>query len=568
MICVYDIGNTTFDGNGNAVLIPVKCRHHQVAAGKYDLSIEHPLDPYGKWQHIVPEAIIQAPVPQETIRTAFSGQDVDAYKTTASAALREGPNEPQTITYTSWDINTEYSVGAKVSWQGKNYQCNYYDETSPYAHVAPPSCNWWREIARTTPGDPVVVNLKSGAVLYYISGPSSGWYKMSTTYGLEGYIKSSQVSFWKHLSSDETKPREITNQLFRIKTVNVDSKNRMITATAEHVSYDLAGVIVDDVNIVNRNPAFSLSIIEQAFMIDYQGTLATNMVSDNDGTYTGEIKGKNGIYALLDPDKGLVANFDAMFRRDNWDLFVMRKENTDRGFRLRYGKNMIGVTWNIKSDNLINRVVPVAKDEDGSDLYLSGTKWVDSPLLSLYPVIRMERIKVDGQVGKDDGTETDTNWTAATLRTEMQKKAEERFSVDKVDLIVHEVTIDFELLGDTVEYSALKQFEKVLLYDRVVAINEIIGLSVSLDVTEIEYDCISQKVTSVKLSNVNAYGGRDVSGFNVFPNSITWEKLTDGTGDRIQQDAEDNANEYTNDQIAAASSQLKAWVTANFEPRS
>ena len=302
-------------------------------------------------------------------------------------------------------------------------------------------------------------------------------------------------------------------------------------------------------------------------MMEYRGTIATNMTSDDDGTYTGEIKGKNLTYALLDPDKGIVGSFNAMYRRDNWDVFVLRKNNENRGFQLRYGKNIVGVTWKIKSDNLVTRVVPVAKAADGSDLYLDGTKWVDSEHIGEYPVIRMERLKVDGQVGKDDGTETDTKWTKQTLRAHMAEKAAERFSVDKADLLVHDITIDFEMMGDTEEYRALQDLQKVLLYDTVVAINERIQMSVTVEVSEIEYDCIRKKVTALKLTNVNAYHGKNVSGFNVFNNSITPDKLTDDTLDGIADYAVEDAASYTDSKVSSLNYSLRSWVNNNFEPK-
>lgn len=569
MISVFDRTNTTFTGNGNVILMPTKCSHRQVAAGKYDLTLEHPIDKTGKWMHIVPEAIIRAPVPEETIENAFSGLDVDVYKTTTAAALRSGPSEPTAITYGEWSASGDYHVGSKVSvsgWSHRNYQCNQWDGSSPQTQVPPYNNGWWSPIADNTSGSPVIVNLKSGAQIYYVSGPESGWYKMSTTYGLEGYIKASQVEYYTHLTPEQTQPRKITTQLFRIKTVTVDTKNNKVTATAEHVSYDLSGVLVEDADIHQKNPAQALAWVEAAFMIDYQGTIATNMTSDSDGTYTGEIKGKNGTYALLDPDKGIVSEFDAMFRRDNWDVFVLRKDNQNRGFQLRYGKNMTGVNWKIKSDNLVTRVVPVAKAEDGSDLYLDGTKWVDSTHIGEYPVIRMERLKVEGQVGKDDGTETDTKWTEQTLRAKMAEKAGERFSVDKADLLVHDITIDFEMLGDTAEYKVLQNLQKVLLYDTVVAINEEIQMSVTVEVSEIEFDCIREKITALKLTNVNAYNGRNVSGFNVFNNSITPDKLTDDTLDGIADYAIEDANDYTDDKVSGLNYSLRQWVTNNFEP--
>ena len=568
MICVFDADNTNFSGNGNAVLMPLKCSHIQKAAGAYDLTLVHPIDADGKWMHIVPEAIIRAPVPEETIVSAYSGMDVDLYRTTAGAALRSGPSEPSPIVYSAWVAGTSYAVGSKVTSSGQNYQLNQA-LTGNEIYANPGSLSKWAKIANSTSGSPVLVNLKSGTDLYYVEGPENSWYKMSTTYGLEGYIKASQVEYIRHLTPEETQPRVIKEQLFRVKLVTVNMENNQITATAEHVSYDMNGVLVEDADIHQKSPAVALAWIEQAFMIDYQGTIATNLVSAEDGTYTGEIKGRNATYAILDPDKGIVGTFGAMYRRDNWDVFVMRKTNTDRGFRLRYGKNMLGVNWNIRSDGLVTRVVPVAKAEDGSDLYLDndGDRWIDSPLINNYPRIRMERIKVEGQVGKDDGTETDTKWTEETLRAEMQKKAEERFTIDKADQLVHEITVQFEMMGDTEEYRALKGLEKVLMYDTVIAINERIGLSVSVEVTEIEFDCIRKKITALKLSNVNQYGGKNVSGFNVFNNSITKDKLTDDEVSDTTTAVVDEANAYTDNRVFGMESTIRSWVTDNFEPK-
>ena len=560
MICVYDIGNTSFDKNGDVILAPTVCSIRMAAGGNYDLTMEHPMDPDGKWKHLKDEAVIRAPVPKETITNAFTGLEADVYVTTAAAALRSGASEPTTITYTTWSITADYSVGNKVTWNNKNWQCNYYDETSPYAHVAPGSSPWWVEIARHTSGSPALVNMKSGTELYYISGPADGWYKMSTLYGLEGYIKSSQVEYSRHASASDTGPRIITTQLFRIRTVTVNSEQKTVSVTARHVSYDLNGVLIDSVSIVRKPPAETLAYIQAQFMIDYAGIIATDMATNSDAAYTGEISGKNGMYALLDPDKGVVPCFDAKFTRDNWDLFVMAKTTTDRGFRIRYANNMKGVTWKQSTDKLVNRIVPVAKDEDGSDLYLDGTKWVDSSVISSWPVIYMERLKVNGQVGKDDGTETDTTWTASTLRAEMARQAQSRFDIDQCDKGVNEITVDFEMMGDTEEFAWLKGLQSVLLYDTVLAINEQTGLSVSVEVSELEFDAVREKVTGLKLINAKNYNVRNVSGFNVVDNSITGDKLTDDAGDAIMDAAVEEAAVYTDQKAVQTLSSSKNYT--------
>lgn len=565
MIHVYDIGNEEYEKNGNVILEPEKGSVRMVAGGNYDLSLVAQMDAEGKWKHLAEEAIIKAPVPVETITTAYTGMEADVYVTTEAAAIRSGPSEPTQITYPAWSITANYSVGSKVTLFNQNYECIFWDDDDAlHKHLAPSGSTWWKKIANKTSGSPALANMKSGTELYYVSGPTDGWYKMSTTYGLEGYIKSSQVEYSRHMEPGEIKPRVITEQLFRIKTVTVNDENQTVSVTARHVSYDLNGVLIDSVKVVRKAPAEALAWIQQGFMIDYRGVIATDMVEFADADYSAEISGKSGMYALLDPDKGVVSVFDAEFRRDNWDLFVMEKTNTDRGFRIRYGNNMKGISWKGSTENLVTRVVPVAKDEDGNDFYLDPVRWVDSQYVNNWPVIYMERLKVNGQVGKDDGSETGTTWTAAALRAEMEKQAQSRFDVDQCDRGVDEITIDFIMLGNTAEYGWLKDLQSLLLYDTVIATNERTGISASMTVCEIEFDIVKKRITAARVANVKAYNVRNVSGFNVLNNSITGDKLTDEAGDALTERAVDIAVEEAGDYTDQKATETLSKV-GNFE---
>ena len=543
MICVYDIGNDNYEGNGNAVLQPTECRLRNIAGGNYDLTMTHPIDPEGKWKHLVPGAIIKAPVPREEIENAYAGYDADVYKTTAQAELRESASEPTVINYQAWQPLNSYAKGTKVTYSGKNYRCDYWDSTSPICYSAPPTISWWTEIARYTQGAPVLVTLPAGTDLYFVENYDTNWYKMSTYYGVVGYIKKDKVVYDRHLTPSETQPRVITEQLFRIEQPTVDTKSRAVTVTAKHVSYDLAGILIQDVSLAQASPAMALGRITEGFMMDYAGTIATDMQTEDYGTYTGDIKGKNGIFALLDPDKGIVSTFNAAYKRDNWDLFVLTKNTVDRGYRLKYRKNMLGVNWAQDSSGLVTRVVPVAKDEGGGDLYLPEV-WIDSSRINDYPVIKMERLTVKGQVGKDKGTGDGSTWTESDLLDEMRTKAGERYSVDEADRVNVTVTVDFEQLGDAEEHRELQGMETVLLYDTVTVINDEIGLKIQLYVSEWEWDAIRKKITALKLVNTTDYRKGTVTGYNVQAKSIGSEKLTDDVAGDILEQVVDIIPEY------------------------
>lgn len=539
MISVYMWNNNRFDSLGDAVIEPTKGSLKQVAGGSYDLSMEAPLDPQGKWRFLEPGNILKVPVPKEVIDSAFVGEDADIYKTTEQAVLRETAEDPEDKTYDEWSRLTVYSKGDKVTCSGVgNYKCIYYDANNENKNNEPFNSSWWEEITSETSGGAVLATLPSGSELYYVENAGSGWYKMSTFGGIVGYIKSSSLTYDRHVTPEETKPRVITEQLFRITERTVDNDGQKISVTGIHVSYDLSNILIKDVSMTQVSPAMAMGKIVDNLMVNYQGVLATNLTSEDNGTYTKDIKGKSGTYGLMDPDNGIVSTFDAKLVRDNWDWFVMQKETQDTGYQIRFGKNMRGVNWKRSSTNLVTRVVPVAKTEDGSDLYLPDP-WVDSPKILDYPEIRMERLAVSGQVGKTKSDDDDTTWTESDLFQEMYDKASERFTVDKADEIQEEITIQFEQLGDSDEYAWMKDLESVLLYDTITVIDERIGLSKQVFVKELEWDFIRKKVTGLKLSNVTDYGGKSVTGYIVQPNSITEEKLAAGLVQSIVQAAID-----------------------------
>ena len=529
-MCVFAPDNIDrFNNNGLAVLTPIEGKMKSVAGGSCEINFKHPIDPEGKWTYLIPGALVRAPVPAETIENAFIGIEVDLYRTNGSAALRAGPSEPQRITYEEFLFSSvEYKAGAKVTYINQNYQATV-DVPQNELHYNPPPDNYpeyWKTISNYTSGAAIVMQLSSGQDLYFLEDAGSGWYKMSTPLGIEGYIKSSQVTYVQHVTPTETSEQTIRDQLFRIKSATVDTKAMEVSVYAQHAAYDLSAILVKDLELSQVTPAMAISRITDSLMMPYRGSIATNLTTDEDGTYTGKIQGKNATFALLDPDNGVVNRFKARLTRNNWDLYVLRDTPRDRGIVLKYGKNVKGITWKRSTENLVTRVVPVAKNEKGEDLYLPEN-WVDSPNINDHPVIYMQRLAVKGQVGKDDGTGTDTKWTAETLYEEMRAKAQERFDVDHADEVYVEITVDFEQLGDTVEFAWLKGLEQILLYDTVHAVDERVGLEAALKVTELEWDLVRKKVTALKLSNATDHGLATVAGYNIGNNSIGTEKLTE-----------------------------------------
>lgn len=541
MIVVFDWRTAQdYTTLGNAVLCPTKCDTHQVGGGAYTLTMVHPIDQDGKWEYLQEDNVIRCPVQEETIENAYSGAEMWVYTTAAATALRQTPNDPQPITYTQW--TPDLGVGDKATYNGNNYQCIYFDQASSVRYTTPDISPWWKRIANSTSGGTVVASLPAGTKLIWISGAyADTWWQMSTFGGVTGWIKQEDLTGEEHRTQEDIQPITIRDQLFRIRRVTVNNQTMMVMVDAEHVSYDANGSLVQAAQIALATPAMALQLMQEGLYTPYTaGMISTNLTTDDAGTFTQTIKNKSLMACLLDPSNGIVATFDAAYKRNNWDLYILKKTDVNRGFAIRYGINARGIEWTKDRTDVITQIIPIAKSADGGDLYLPEI-FVESPLAANYPVQRMRTLTVDGQVGKDDGTGTDTVWTEEALLDEMRAKAQEQFTVNHVDVRQMEATVDFTLLGDTEEYPELKRLERAIMYDIVTVYDPRIKMDVQLRVTEIYWDAIKERITGLKVSNIPGRNAQSISGYMLVNGSVTSASLSGQTLTDIINAAADQA---------------------------
>lgn len=542
LISVYGINDFDYESNGAAILSPLKASVVEEAGGRYEMSLEHPVDARGVWTLLVPGNILKASVPATDIESAITGENVDVWRVkSAAATVYAKPVAPQRITYQAWNINSiEWLIDAHVLWPDDPYlkagaKWTYNDQNyevttaiwTPAAMRIPPPQNpgAWKKIANYTAGSAELTKLAPGTEFYLVSEYSASWLYIQTNKGILGYVQKSYCEYVRTETVEPIEARSVRTQLFRIYEATADGAKRAVSVKARHVSYDLSGNLIRDCSVSGADAATTLSRIRAALLFDEECTLATNL-SEDDGTYSGDFSWKNPINALLDPDVGLVSAFRARCVRDNWDIFLEKNTPVDRGIRLRRGSNLTGVSWKQDTSKLINRVVPVAQKANGTELLLEDT-WVDSPVLDTYPVIITEYLKVQGKVGGPD--ESEGTWTEASLREHMRAKAEQRFSVDNVDKPIVEVTVQFILLGNTAEYRQYKELERVCMYDTVRAIDPVLNLDVELQVSQYDWDPVKERFNSVKLGNVFEKRSALINSYNIIDGSIRYNKLSPDT---------------------------------------
>ena len=185
-------------------------------------------------------------------------------------------------------------------------------------------------------------------------------------------------------------PRD--EQLFRIYQVK-KNMNGKIQVNARHIFYD---GLFNMVNASGEN-----SSIDTAIKNIYRSAAQSNpfkISSDIAGTVSYEYRDCNIVSCLLGSG-GLVESLGkGELLRDNFSIELKNSIGTNRGFKVRYSKNLIGLDVEDNIEDIITVIKPIAADAAGNDLYLPEVYVKSAAALDyfipLYGVLNCKDIKV------------------------------------------------------------------------------------------------------------------------------------------------------------------------------
>jgi len=544
MVKLFAKGTTTFSGNGKAVLTPTVCTVSEVAGGGYELHMEHPFDPEGRYLLLEDEEIIVAPVPPfhrdaitlpemtiyivnedgTPVYSSLPRTTTDESKVDQIRKVKAAPGDY------AWAPGTNYNVGALVTYGGRIYRAKQYNFA-----VTPGTANqvwgYVTTVAGTYTGDvttipgTVVETLPLNAQVFFLADYSQKYIRVRTVQGNEGYIAREKVTVTQDKQSGQVIPeKDITEQAFRIYSVTCEEELGSVVVEARHISYDFAGNALYKCELKQADPATAISMLRGTLMEPDNRVIACDIVTDQ--KITQDWSFRNPVNALLGQDDGLVPLLDAKLLRDNGDFYILDNSNPRQGITLAYGRNLTGVQWNRNTENVITRLVPRCNLSNGGFLYVDGI-FVDSERISDYPVHRIEVMDCGYTIGQKytppEGGD-DVVWTEETAKAQMLKDARERFTKQHVDSVAVSLTVEFLLLGDTEEFRQYRGLQRVNLYDEIAVITGPSGMKSTAQVTEYEYDCILQRYNSIRVGRVNTF--RRVPGFTLTSGSVTYSKLS------------------------------------------
>ncbi|HQC53548.1 MAG TPA: phage tail spike protein, partial [Lentisphaeria bacterium] len=446
MIWIYEQGHEDFSTNGLGSLLPARCEIKEEQNGAYELELDHPIDKDGLFGLLKTGRVIKAPVPAQTtpIIRMPSTTSYEVWETSAKAKVytKKSTTLGSTISVTVPGIDLKSKKYDVVAVRGLT-------ENEPKT-VTKWQSNGNRVLEKVEAGIEVSVLEKDGA-----------WYKVTTPNGNTGWMQAASLTLVATIAArppETIQERKIRDQLFRIYRAEKDTEAGEVKVWARHISYDLLGNVLLDCNVNDKTVTQAIAQIDAACT---QADHGFTVYTDSTATVTADWSRKGYLEALLDPDEGLLSLANLRLVRDNYDLFLLERSEVSRQ-SVSYGTNLMGVTLDINEDSIVNRIVPVGKTKDGEPLYIDD-EYVDSPRNDAATIIRAKVIEYS-DVAEKEAKDNEPAVTLAQAKAALTAKANAEFDLG-IDLPDITVDIDFLQLGDTVEYAAYRDLDRLYLGD-------------------------------------------------------------------------------------------------------
>lgn len=281
-------------------------------------------------------------------------------------------------------------------------------------------------------------------------------------------------------------------QLFRIKNVKPDFD--IIKIYAEHISYDLADNFLEDVYPQNMNGAECLEWILTHTLYPH------NFISFSDiqNAASARYVRKNPIEAIVgDLDNSFVNLWGGELKRNNFLISMLTKRGNNKGYKIKYRKNLTGLDFTIDNSNIITKIMP----QGYNGLFLPE-KYVDSPYISNYPIPRIKLIEFSDVKVKEKEEDEEGFATQEEAYEELRRLCNLKYSEDNIDKPTVNLKVDFVDLSKTTEYQNYAFLESISMGDTVTV--ELDYIQVEVRVIKTIYDSLLHRYAKLELGEFNA----------------------------------------------------------------
>jgi phage minor structural protein len=305
---------------------------------------------------------------------------------------------------------------------------------------------------------------------------------------------------WKYIVDNAVVKMPSFNgeQLFRI--THKEKSESEITADLQPIFMDSKDdCFLMDVRPTNKNGQQALDIMTAP---NKKYSAKSNIADINTAYY----EKMNLIEALnSDNENSFLKIWGGEIVYDNFTVVIDKKAGSDRGVEILYGKNVAenGMSEEVDMRNVVTRIIPQAYNGQTMD---GSTPWVDSPLIDKYPTIKYKVMKFENVKMEADAQDGDADngiivcHTQEELNAALERQCQKQWEAgaDKPQVTI---SVDMVMIEDTELYADVKGLVEVSLGDTVHCRNNNLDIVTDARVTELEWDCVNDRILSVSLGD-------------------------------------------------------------------
>ena len=320
------------------------------------------------------------------------------------------------------------------------------------------------------------------------------------TYDLDMVYPIDNINHWEDIL--EGRIIKANNQLFRIVYTDKSVITNTISIYAKHIFFDLQNNFIEDTNVISKNGNMALAQLLQKTSFEHNFTSYSDISNVNNFRCVR----KNVLDALLGDDTSFITRWGGEFDVDNFQLSFTNTIGEDKGYKIKYGKNLTGLSFKTDYTDVVTRIRPIGFDGIELD---NSNKYVDSPNINNYsmPIIReikYEHVKWTGSPNYEEREDDDTSSIYDTLelaQAELRRLAGLEFTENEIDLPKITCEVNFIELSNTEEYSQFKNLEKISLGDIVTIIHEPLNVNMRARCISYKYNCLKQQYDEITIGH-------------------------------------------------------------------
>lgn len=278
------------------------------------------------------------------------------------------------------------------------------------------------------------------------------------------------------------------NQIFRIKNItkSLSDSNSIKILAQQFFQFDMSKNFLADVAPTKLNGQNALQwIIDRA-------EIPTNFTIGGDCTELASARyvRKNVSDAIYNADNSLLSRFGGELEFNLSNVYLHSKRGLDKGFSIRYRKNLKGLEFNLDFSTVVTKICP-----QGANELLLDELYVSSPKINNYYQPFFQKMEFT-DIGVDEET------TEEEAKNKLKEAALEQFN-QGIDVPEISIKVDFAELSKCTEYQEYQNLESCSLGDTIKVIIPEFNINTSVRVVKTVYDDNLKRLTSLELGTIS-----------------------------------------------------------------